>query len=507
MATFTFEEFAKKAGGTPKDAKVVGMESQLLEPTTPEQAIQPNFFQRVKSDIQNRGDKISSMISGEGEYADQSAVRRGTQAVATAFSAVPNVAKEALPEIARTGLDKAGEVIGKGFTAIADKIGDSKRFQEWVTNNPDAAKGLEEILGTTAASGEIAGNILATGGGAKIAQKGADVTKNALTKVNEVVSRNARLKTNPNIQQKITDFLSGDVDKRTATILNETPTTKFDEYVKIADEASIDPRKITPFERVGDNLSEATKKLSATKNEIGKQKSAYMEGLRFGFDPFDTKPFVQKLNSLKNGLNNKADKSFVQGIIEKAENAKTKRSVDSLIDDVQEQLYKGNRDLTIPQGSSVDKQLRGAVSTLNKELKASLPKEYGDLNAKFSEISKIVHSLNRSLGEVVDGVPVRGANLVKQFFSPSGRKAKELFEYIKKETGVDLAQDATLAKFTMELFDDPRARALLEGIPTSPAGFFQQSVDILVEKTGAGKKLQNSLKESEIRKARVRTKN
>ena len=78
---------------------------------------------------------------------------------------------------------------------------------------------------------------------------------------------------------------------------------------------------------------------------------------------------------------------------------------------------------------------------------------------------------------MVEGVPTRGAGLIKQFFSPSGRKAKELFQYIAQKTGIDLAQDATLARFTMELYNDARAKSLLDGLPTSKSGILNKAID------------------------------
>jgi hypothetical protein len=169
-------------------------------------------------------------------------------------------------------------------------------------------------------------------------------------------------------------------------------------------------------------------------------------------------------------------------------------------------LYKGNKDLTIPKGSSEDKALRGLLGKYNSALKASLPKSYSVLNTKISNRIKVVDSLNRALGEVVDGVSTKGAGLIKQFFSPSGRKVKEIFEYVKKETGVDLAQDATLARFTMELFDDVRAKSLLEGVPRSTSSVIDSVVDFAVEKTGLGKGVQNAVRRGELNKARRLTK-
>lgn len=311
-----------------------------------------------------------------------------------------------------------------------------------------------------------------------------------------------KIPSNLSMDSKISEILSSSPDVKTITILKETPREKFDEYFNAARAASTDSRKLTPLEVVGDKLSELTKQLQKKKEMTGKRKSEYVEGTRFGFNAFDTGPVVNKLTSLNNSLSIEGDKKLVGGLITKAKGVKTVRSADKFIDNVQEILYRGNKDLTIPTGSSVEKQLRGIISEMNNRLKSQLPKEYGTLNTKYSNLLKATTSLNRALGEKVEGVSINGASLIKQFFSPSGRRSKELFEFIKNETGVDLAQDATLAKFTMELFDDVRAKSLLEGIPRSASGLIDKVIDFGVDKTGAGEKLQEFSRAGQAARAR-----
>ena len=172
------------------------------------------------------------------------------------------------------------------------------------------------------------------------------------------------------------------------------------------------------------------------------------------------------------------------------------------IDKLQDALYKGNIDMTIPRGSTLDKQLRGLLGEYNNALKNSLPKEYAQLNEQYSKLVDTLDTINRSLGEVVEGVPVRGASLIKQYFSPSGSKAKEIFEFIKKETNgqVDLAKDATLAKFAGQLYDDVNVESLLGGIKDIPTSL-SAAAGRIIERVG-GEKITNAMRESTIRKAK-----
>lgn len=309
-----------------------------------------------------------------------------------------------------------------------------------------------------------------------------------------------------NLTQKALDFISADPEKKVETILKESTPEQLDNYLGIAEKAAADPRVATPFEVVGNKLSDTTKILETKLKDIGARKSAVIEPMREGLGSFkkETTPLIQKLTSLKNSFTeiDRGNKAKVQAIINDAKTISTKRGADAFIDKVQNALYVGNVDMTIPRGSALDKQLKGIIGEYNTSLKNSLPEEYGVLNKQYSDLIDSLDVINRSLGEVVEGVPVRGASLIKQFFSPSGTKAKEIFEFIKKETNgeVDLAKDATLAKFSMDLFDDPRSRSLLAGIgdiPTSVGGV----VTKVAEKLG-GDKLQEAMRSATIRKAK-----
>lgn len=119
---------------------------------------------RAKQDIQNTGSNISSALSGTGDYAGQSTIRRATSAVSEASSLPLKVASEALPDSVRSGISKVGSAAGGVINWLGDKIGDSKALQNWTLAHPEAAKNLEEIAGTAANMGNIAGNILATEG-------------------------------------------------------------------------------------------------------------------------------------------------------------------------------------------------------------------------------------------------------------------------------------------------------------------------------------------------------
>jgi len=406
-----------------------------------------------------------------------------------AFRSLPDVVEQPIRDVASIALEtKTGQkVVGK----VQEKL---QQYEELRKTNLPAAKDLEaalNILGLLPASKVL-------GSGLKVSKK---VANKSLEGLEEVGKLSAKVKVGvsnlpANLKAKAIDIISLEPDEKVKTILREVKPDHLDEYVKIAEKAVIDPRAQTGFEKVGEKLSDAAEQLNKQRASIGKSKTSIINQAKIGLEDFTApvRTAILEVNRLGDNIS--------KTVLDKLKSVRTKLDADKAIDEVQDILYKGNRDLTIPTGSKTDLKLKSIIGKLNGELKNSLPKAYRDLNKQYSDYSRMLEALNKSLGEVVDGVPVRGASLVKQFFSPAGSKSKEIFEFVKKRTGIDLSHDATLAKFTMELFDDPRARALLEGIPTSVSGIAGKALNILGEKSGLFGGLREASKQGTLKKAR-----
>lgn len=143
----------------------------------------PSFFERAGEVTQRRGVMAQQAIAGEGQFEDSTAVRRGFEATAQAFGAVPEVAFQAAPEPVRKAGEFVGEKIGQGFGALTNLIGSNEQLQKWVMENPEAAKAVEEVAGTAAAAGQISGTILTADAASKGLQAGARQVQRAGEKV------------------------------------------------------------------------------------------------------------------------------------------------------------------------------------------------------------------------------------------------------------------------------------------------------------------------------------
>lgn len=406
------------------------------------------------------------------------------EAIQAAGSALPESIKNPVKKV---GIEILETPAGKaGLNAL--KQG-QEMYRAWKEKNPTQAADLEAVVNIA--------SVLPMGKGAQV---GANVAKEIGEGITKSVEENI-VKKVPQYGEKAVKWLASEPDEQVKTILKETPKAKFDEYLKIAEDASTDPRKTSVFEKVGERLADATKQLKKQSSSLGAQKSAIIEKANVGLQEFKDAPRKAVLEVAK-----LEDNPLKKKVLDKLKSVKTKLDADKAIDDIQSMVYDAKGTNLIAEGSTFEKQLKSIVGEMNEALKNSLPESYRTLNDKFAERARVLGTLNRALGEVVEGVPTRGASLIKQFFSPSASKSKELFEFVKKNTGVDLAQDATVAKFMGELFDDPKVRSLLEGIPTSKQGILGKILDVATEKSDVGKRIQKRIKKIKIEKARDLTK-
>lgn len=474
-----------------------------------------NFFDDALQDIKETGSALKNTAvstfgkqkaalgaSIEGEQSLTSGLSQAVGIGAGGLSravgdVVVGAGKAVLPQSAEEG-------IKTGVEKVATPIVQSKPVQDLISryNSLDDKKKREvdALIGV--------GSLVADFAGGRAVKAGIETGINkAISLVDDISIRSPKLNSIPEFRNKALDFLSKEPDAKTTTILKETPTEKFDKYVDVGEQASVDPRKLTPYEVAGEEAQKALIALQKRMDGVGAQKSAIIKKARVGTIDMakDVRDTLRAINKSFKGVQG-ADRALVEKVFTKLKSAKRLQDVDRVIDEAQALIYADAKNLTLSLGKATTKRLQGIIEELNSKVKTRVGGNYAKLNEKYSEYITQRNYLNKVLGEKVGDTAIRGGSLVKRFFSPSDAGTKQLFEFLKKELNIDLAQDVTTARFVMELFNDPRARALLEGIPTSPRGVIEKGVDVLVDKTGLGKKLQSTIRESELRKARTLTK-
>ncbi len=447
---------------------------------------------KIKSAMQSgeQGD-VRSILQTTGELAGAGADAIGALAKGAANIFLSDKTEKAITQ----GLgEKAQQVI-----QIPEVQSIIKRYEALPEENKrdiDALGGVVSLI-TNFIGGEAVGAGTKAGvtAGKKVLDKGVDIASATIKETGESIAQ-----TVPKAKDAFVSFVSPNIDDNVKNVLKNTPTEKFDEVVKIA-EASADPTKPSTYEFVAKSMTDATKQIDNQVKSLSQQKNIIINKAKTGLTDFQ-KETGKVILDINRGLK---DSELAKSFISRLKQVKTKIDADKAVDDLQDVLYKGNKDMTIPTGSKEDTVLKGILGKYNAQLKATLPSSYGKINTEISNRLKVLNELNRSLGQVVDGVSVRGAGLVKQFFSPAGTKTKQLFEYIKKTTGVDLAQDAVLAKYVGEAFGDTKIKSLLEGVPTTQSGVIDKVVDFTLEKTGASGALRKAKQEGMVKKARSLT--
>lgn len=170
-------------------------------------------------------------------------------------------------------------------------------------------------------------------------------------------------------------------------------------------------------------------------------------------------------------------KEYIQEL-RKLGQSPTARQLDDWVDKMQANLYKqSSPNLFSVADDPVISFLKGQTGEINGQLKNNVDAvlksqgkdpAYGALNDQYARLIRTQQDLNKALGTEGD----KGAGLMKSLFSPqTGEKTRRLFQTIQDETGINLFEEATLAKFAMESVGDPRSKSLLK------------QLDIMADKT------------------------
>lgn len=299
------------------------------------------------------------------------------------------------------------------------------------------------------------------------------------------------------------------------TATSKTTGTKFDEYLSEAKKSVSDYSKPPALELAGNKAQEALKAMTKTAQDTGAKKGeltakignrvdasevvstglgklrSYLnrEGVSLRQEADGTIKFTRKAG--REIKLTKSDLSVVKEFANKLAKLKDNgfQRVDDTVDYLQGLLYQkkaGAGKTLLPMDKRVVAGLKEVLSNMNRSLKNTATKggykEYAELNERYAKLANINKTLNKALG--VEGN--RGAALMKQLFSPSGTAPRKLFEAIKKETGIDLVEEATLAKFAMEISGDARQASMLEqlitGQMTTPKSFVAGAANKIIQK-------------------------
>jgi len=504
---------AKAQGKTKEQALAQLTQSRTNAPVAEEPAVTTDTTMSRLNDVgTDVGNTISQALAGQGQFQGKTPLNRGVSAVASGFSAVPRGALAMAPEPVRSGVEKVGDFVGKGFKKLTGAIGSTDLFQgaagrtEMNENNIPVYKtndlGMtEDALGVASGIGEIAGTIAGTQGvisgitkTGNIARTGFKSIDNALT---PTPTPNIKVP-KPRVGEIINRYRAqlSDIDPKYETVLrSQSDPDKVMEYFDQAERAAVDSsvpmattiasrRAVDAFDAIKNGASEAGKlksdllgKIDTVKvqgnipgNAIDNLKNTVNE--RYGIS-IDKNGNIQQSGGRVISVDNKSQALISDYVTElrKLGQNPTARQLDDFVDRVQRQLYKqSSPNLLEVADEPVTAYLKQLTGEINSQLKTNvdaaltakgLPADYGKLNQQYTDLLDINNRLNKRLGTEGD----KGASLMKSLFSPqTGESTRRLFQEIKDTTSIDLFEEATLARFVMESVGDTRSKSLLQEI-------------------------------------------
>lgn len=374
--------------------------------------------------------------------------------------------------------------IGKLIGYVTDKISDIKGVQEFATSpaGETTARIAEDVANASTIAGTVAGGLATP----KVAGAVRTGTQAGITATKEAVA--PAIETVAALPSKAKSWVQTPLKANVQTVLKETPVQKFDQYVNIARNAAVNNKNQTPLEFAGTQAQSALDQINRKLATIGANKSAVIQGTA-GRTPTGNivVKFRQGLqNALKNKTSVEGDAKIYRDILTEAEklgNNPSAAQVDSFIDFVQDRIYTGGRDLTVPVTDAPQQILRPLTGQLNNSLKSLLPESYRTLNQQFADMVGMRNELNLKLGAGGE----KGGALMKRVFSPSDANTKQLFANVLDETGIDLVNEATLARYMMDVLGDARQKSMLEQLnlsATKPTAgsLTTRFLDYLIEK-------------------------
>lgn len=396
---------------------------------------------------------------------------------------------------------------------IKDKI--IEPLNNFAKNNPQQAQAVQDLLDIASVIPTTKATELGITGVKKGVISGVESStklgKQAVKISNESVS--GLKNTGTKLLNKSTDLVTP-IESGVKTVLSkpEVKLPKLVEYEKSAKEALKDYSKPTPLELAGDKANNALGLIKKKLDLIGGKKSAITKEIgsintgnivneardnmrsllkdRTGIQFTDNGVFKNAPGRL-NTISDAKDIKMIRDIdfkLKQLSKNPTLQKVDDSIDWFQDALYKRGTMTAIPVNKKVEGIIKQTIGDLNRKLKTIGGEKYSLANTSYKKTKEIFDTLNKALGQEGN----KGASLMKQLFSPNSTAPRKLFEQVKELTGIDLVDEATLAKFVMENVGDVRQASLLEqvikgNIPSSSRGLIQ----IAAEKTIG--KLQNPI--------------
>jgi predicted pyridoxine 5'-phosphate oxidase superfamily flavin-nucleotide-binding protein len=507
MAIFKFEDVLKEKGVKKEDVKSLGViekpqtQGRITETIGDIKGIGSDIVSAAKQRSANVGEAMEAQAKGE-QGGVRTFLQGAGQAAGLGSDVIGSLFKGAVKTIlSQDQEDELKTKVGEFGKAVVSNDVVQNIIQKYQALDPKTQRDIESAIGMGSLVADVTGLGVAGKGIKTGVQTGKELVE-AGVKKSVQLSDDALLKAKQifsNSSAKIADQVLP-IPETVKTTLKRTSDDIFKKYVNQAKLAVTDQKAMTPLEIAGDKAVEALESVQKRLSSIGSQKSSIVAQSKVGLKPMGNVAVKARQNILKeigDKTLDSADQNLVNDVLTKLTNLGVNpklKQVDEFIDYAQEILYKGSKNLTLPIGDRTESILKSAIRNLNNQVKNIAPDSYRTLNAKYAEIIDTRNILNKALGAESS----KGGSLMKRVFSPTDAGTKKLFADVKKLTGIDLTDEAVLAKFAMDLFGDARQASLLQqlNIPTQ-----RGIIEKIIQTTGKTVGLDDWLRNLTIKRA------
>ncbi|MDQ0316395.1 hypothetical protein [Amorphus orientalis] len=480
----------------------------------PEGATKASVVERVSDVINTAGAGVEQNISGDGQFSGQSAIRRGTQAVATAASAVPQTVLAAAPEPIRAGVQKISDFVGSGFKKLTDAIGGTELFRGASGNlvvkpdgtyefEPNDLGVTEEALGTAAAVGEVAGNIAGAQGTVNTLTRAKSLFTRPVSSVDDVIAQaddalsNSRaVDTPPPPPSSNRSGASTPADVRRQAVSSAPDLTlqekwagiqpdvkrriagkqeKLRDYFDVAHARNADDTAPTPYEYGARQAQSAVDEMESLLSETGGKIGATREKLGTYTAPIDAvnrieTTFTSQLDRLnlevrngrirkKPGTITKAGTGDINALQEFYDNIGVVKQSPSLMNLIEARTAFDSRINFGKRAQEVSNEVDPLARQMRKEIADVAAGIVGKSEAaelkRFSDFMDAYSDL-RSYTDRRAG----GEYLLRLVLSGRGGEARQIVDTIREYTGIDLMDDATMMTIATDLIGNSRQKNL-----------------------------------------------
>lgn len=274
---------------------------------------------------------------------------------------------------------------------------------------------------------------------------------------------------------------------------------RFDSYIEYAKKSSEDFNIPSALGKAGEEAEKTLETINLVRKKVGQQKGAMLEkiaakpivGINTTKEKFSKliserlgARIMDDINDIAVAVIDKKDSTFAalpgrisrtsvdpaegnilkkaKSVLDQLEDTDSLQKVDDAVDSLQALLDSERALQAVPRTTKAEGVVKSVIGELQAKVNKIAGARYKNLNRQYAQVIRVYDALNKRLQFDPKLGTSRGDALLKQIFSPAGNTTRGLFKKVEELTGVNLVDEAVLARLAMKMVGDTRADSLLE---------------------------------------------